>query len=187
MSRRNELPPTDRKEKSSVIVRRVLSLPEIKRASVVLVYMHIRSEVMTSDLIGQVLADGKILTVPYTSTADRQLHAVRITDPDHQLIPGYCNIPEPLPELLDSERFDPASIDAVIVPGSVFDRSGGRLGYGGGYYDRFLATRTPGAARIGLAFEIQLVEQVPVEPHDQSMDFVVTENKIYACRRNRYA
>ncbi|MHB8809208.1 MAG: 5-formyltetrahydrofolate cyclo-ligase, partial [Desulfobulbaceae bacterium] len=63
---------------------------------------------------------------------------------------------------------------------------GGRLGYGGGYYDRFLALEAPQALRIALAFGLQVVEQVPVEPHDQLMDFVVTEANLYDCRRMRH-
>lgn len=176
-----------RKEKSRAVGCGVLSLPEIKAAGIVLCYMHFRSEVMTAVLIERLQAEGKIIALPYTSTVDRSLGTVRISDPVHQVAPGYCNIPEPLPELRESSFLDPATIDAVIVPGSVFDRSGGRLGYGGGYYDRFLADLAPDATRIGLAFEIQLVEQVPVEDHDQFMDYVVTEKRIYPCRRNRNA
>lgn len=187
LARRNALSFPEKKEKSRVISAGIFSLPEIKMAGVVLAYMHFRSEVMTTALIEQMLADGKIVALPYTSTSDHLLGTVRISDPVHQVGPGYCNIPEPLPELRESFSLDPATIDAVFVPGSVFDRSGGRLGYGGGYYDRFLAERAPNATRIGLAFELQIVEQVPVEHHDKFMDYVVTEKKIYPCRRNRYA
>ena len=80
---------------------------------------------------------------------------------------------------------DPATIDTVLIPGSVFDPSGGRLGYGGGFYDRFLTEAAPRAIRLGVAFELQLVDQVPMEPHDQYMDILVTEQQIYDCRRIR--
>lgn len=187
LSRRDALSSPERTEKSRAISSGVLSLQEVESADVVLAYMHFRSEVMTSALIEQLLSEGKTVALPYTSTADRRLGTVRISDPVHQVAPGYCGIMEPLPELRKSCSLDPATIDAVIIPGSVFDPRGGRLGYGGGYYDRFLADMAPWAIRIGLAFELQLVDHVPVEDHDQFMDYVVSEKKIYPCRRNRYA
>jgi 5-formyltetrahydrofolate cyclo-ligase len=82
---------------------------------------------------------------------------------------------------------DPASIDTVLIPGSVFDVTGGRLGYGGGFYDRFLSNSAPQATRIGLAFSRQLVDRVPMEPHDQYMDFLVTEEQIFDCKRFDHA
>ncbi|MCW5213519.1 hypothetical protein VU04_11495, partial [Desulfobulbus sp. TB] len=66
-----------------------------------------------------------------------------------------------------------------------FDPLGGRLGYGGGYYDRFLTQDAPQAQRIGLAYTQQMVEQVPMEPHDQYMDMIITEEQVYQCRKLR--
>lgn len=80
-------------------------------------------------------------------------------------------------------ELEPASIDVVIIPGSVFDRQGGRLGYGGGYYDRFLAQAAPQALRVALAYELQLVDAIKLQPHDQLMDWLVTEKTSYHCRR----
>jgi 5-formyltetrahydrofolate cyclo-ligase len=184
---RDSIPVHERAEKSLGISSRVMAIPEIKGAATILVYMHFRSEVQTTELINRILAAGKDLAIPRTLPATLQLAAVRITDLDTQIAPGYCGIPEPLPVLAQQASCDPQIIDAVVVPGSVFDRFGGRLGYGGGFYDRFLTTAAPGAARVGLAFELQMVDKVPVEPHDQFMDFVVTEENLYDCRRNRHA
>lgn len=74
------------------------------------------------------------------------------------------------------------SLDAVIVPGVAFDHSGGRLGYGGGYYDRFLPKLRPDTVKIGVAYELQLIKQIPVEEHDVHLDRIVTETGIYNCR-----
>ncbi len=184
---RDRLSPAELVEKSGQITRELFSIEEIRAAHIFFIYLHFRSEVQTLDIVRQCLAEGKTVTVPLTLANESRLLAVQITDPQNQLEPGYCTIPEPVPSLVPRSVVDPAEIDVVIVPGSVFDRFGGRLGYGGGYYDRFLDQEAAGALRIGLAFELQLVDQVPLEPHDQLMDFVVTEKKIYDCRRLRHA
>lgn len=77
----------------------------------------------------------------------------------------------------------PASIDVAIIPGAVFDRCGHRLGYGGGFYDRFLARMAPQATRIGLAFSCQVVDQIPSLPHDVPMDLVITEQEVLTWSR----
>ena len=187
LTTRDRLSSIERLEKSISISSQVMALSEVTVAQIVQVYMHFRSEVQTSEIIRQMFVANQIVTIPYTNPDKSQLVAVRVTDLNQQVAPGYCGIPEPLLELVENASCDPVTIDVVIIPGSVFDRCGGRLGYGGGYYDRFLTIDAPNALRIGLAFELQLVDKVPVEPHDQLMDFVVTEENLYDCRRNRNA
>jgi 5-formyltetrahydrofolate cyclo-ligase len=187
LTKRNSLAERERTAKSISIASRIMKLPEMTNARVCFVYMHFRSEVRTTAIINYLLAAEQTVVMPCTLPHTSQLAAVEITDPEKQLVPGYCGIPEPLPALVATGACDPGIIDVAIVPGSVFDRFGGRLGYGGGYYDRFLATDAPRAVRIGVAFEMQMVERVPVEAHDQFMDFVVTEKNLYDCRRNRHA
>lgn len=187
LAERDRISPPALKEWSLAITARVLDLPVLASAPVVFVYMHFRSEVRTDALIRDLLDRGRTVCVPLTLPGQSRLLAVRISDPDHEVAPGYCGIPEPLPHLLESAAISPRDINVVIVPGSVFDPGGGRLGYGGGYYDRFLALEAPAAVRLALAFGLQLVDKVPAEPHDQFMDWVVTEEKPYDCRRNRHA
>lgn len=187
LAERDRLSPAELVEKSGRITKGLFSVEETMAADVFFIYLHFRSEVQTTDIVRRCLAKGKTVTVPLTLANESRLLAVRITDPQNQLEPGYCTIPEPIQSLVPKSVLDPAKIDVVIVPGSVFDRFGGRLGYGGGYYDRFLDREAANALRIGLAYELQLVDQVPLEPHDQLMDFIVTEKKIYDCRRLRHA
>lgn len=187
LTRRDRLSPAALIKKSGLITDVLFSLKETRAAHVFFIYLNFRSEVQTHDIVRRCLAEGKTVTVPLTLANESRLLAVRITDPKNQIEPGYCMIPEPVKSMVSGSVVDPAEIDMVIVPGSVFDRFGGRLGYGGGYYDRFLAQEAAGALRIGLAYELQLVDQVPLEPYDQLMDFVVTEKKIYNCRRLRHA
>ena len=75
-------------------------------------------------------------------------------------------------------------VEVIVLPGSVFDEQGGRLGYGGGYYDRFIALQAPQAKRIGLAFEMQIEKQLPLQPHDQKLHLIITEKRIIDCREN---
>jgi 5-formyltetrahydrofolate cyclo-ligase len=94
-----------------------------------------------------------------------------------ELVPGTFGILEPTAELreLPPRQVLPSQIDLALVPGVVFDRQGNRLGYGRGFYDRLLRQLPREVLRVGLAFECQVVEELPVEPHDERMDWLVTE------------
>lgn len=178
---RDRLRSRDRQEKSVAVMENFLSLPEMRQWSTLFIYVNFRSEVETLELIRKSLAAGKRVAVPLVDAAAVRLLPMLITNPEYDLTPGYYNIPEPDPGR--SQALEPAAIDAAVVPGSVFDIHGGRLGYGGGYYDRFLQNEAPQAKRIGLAFEMQLVDKVPVEPHDQPLDILITEKRIVNIRR----
>lgn len=183
LARRNALSPAVQKEKSEKIIGSLLDLPDIQQASVILVYVNFRSEVQTISFIKKCLQANKKVAVPVTRVAEKKLLAIRITDPEKDLRPGYCSIPEPGKYLQQTRAIDPASIEVVIVPGSVFDEQGGRLGYGGGYYDRFLIRDAPQARRIATAYALQIVDALRLQPHDQSMDRIITEERIYSCGR----
>ncbi len=163
--------------KSAAIEKNLLSLDAISDRQCIFVYVSFRSEVATLHLIDTLIAMGKTVTVPITRVEEKRLDAIRIADRATDLVPGYCNIPEPPEELCRSNRVAPEDIETIVLPGSVFDRRGGRFGYGGGYYDRFLAA-VPGATRIGLAFDLQLVEEAPLQAHDELLDLVVTESGV---------
>jgi 5-formyltetrahydrofolate cyclo-ligase len=184
LAARDQLTPACHCEKSRCIHDLLIAHPAVMAAEHLFLYVHFRSEVETLLLLEHFLAAGKAVSVPRTLRKERKLLAVQITDPANQLKPGCYGILEPSPV---QAALDPARLDLVLVPGSVFDRCGGRLGYGGGFYDRFLSQDAPQALRIGLSFAIQLVDQVPTEAHDQFMDILVTEEQLYDCRRIRHA
>lgn len=179
---RDTLSVEARLEKSSSATRNLISLDSVQRAKVVFVYMDFRSEVQTTEFINSCLKANKVVAVPVTLPEISQIKAVQISDPKNDVEPGYCLIPEPKNDIIDENIVDPGLIDIVVVPGSVFDRRGGRLGYGGGFYDRFLSEKAPRAIRIGLAYELQMTSEVPTQSHDQFMDYVVTEKRIYTCK-----
>jgi len=173
---RDRLTSADRIEKSRMIEENLWLLEEIAGAEILFIYVNYRSEVETLTLIRHCLAKGKQVAVPLTDLRKSRLHLYAVNDPDQDLQPGYRGIPEPVKGRLVA--IDPLSIDTVILPGSVFDEQGGRLGYGGGYYDRFLAFDAPRARRVGIAFERQIVPRLPLLPHDKRLHILVTEKRI---------
>jgi 5-formyltetrahydrofolate cyclo-ligase len=185
LSERDLLEASQRRSKGEQIQTRLLEQQMIAKAKHLFIYVHFRSEVETLALIEHCLARGKTVSVPVTLRKESRLLAVQITDLATQLQPGCFGILEPTEEQIARATIDPTEIDAVLVPGSVFDSLGGRLGYGGGYYDRFLTQDAPQARRIGLAYALQMVEQVPMEVHDQYMDMIITETQIYECGKMR--
>ncbi len=180
---RDELTVGERDEKNRVVHHRFLELIQNIKSASIFLYVSFRSEVDTHGLIEQLLAEKKIVTVPLVSLHDRKMTAIRLLDPKNDLIPGYCGILEPRKELLLERGIDHRCIDIVVLPGSVFDERGGRLGYGGGYYDRFLANEIlPSATRIALAFDFQVRKKIAQESHDQPVDFIITEKRVVAGR-----
>jgi len=182
LTRRDQLSGDEIATMSRAIAGNLKQLPAIADSCTIFTFVNYRSEPETLPLIRHWLAEGRTVAVPRTIPGSH-MEIYRIADPDRQLAPGYCAIPEPIPE--KTGCLSPSLIDTVIVPGSVFDARGGRLGYGGGYYDKFLSGQAPAALRIGICFELQIVEQVPVLPHDEPLDLVVTEKRIIDCRPNQ--
>ncbi|MBU0483665.1 MAG: 5-formyltetrahydrofolate cyclo-ligase [Proteobacteria bacterium] len=176
LAARDCLSLTERGVKSQEVMANLERIEKFRAAATILFYVNFRSEVETLGLIGRLIRQGKRIAVPLTDVAHARLRPFEIKDPAQDLRSGYCSIPEPDPDKLN--KVDPAEIEVVILPGSVFDQAGGRLGYGGGYYDRFLVKEAPRACRIGVAFEMQVVPKVPLLPHDQKLHYLVTEKII---------
>ncbi len=162
--------------KSYRIQGRLFRLPEFTRAKTILFYVSTRDEVKTESMIKKALEYGKRVVVPISNLKERTLNLSEIKDFDSELEPGAFNILEP------KERFlrpvSPEEIDLVIVPGVAFDEKGNRLGYGMGFYDRFLRSVKKDTPVIGLAYEFQIIEKIPVDDTDVTVDKVVTEERI---------
>lgn len=174
---RNSIERDDIIQKSKIICDKVLSFKEVEMAKNVFTYVNFRSEVVTLPLLSELMKLEKKVSVPKTHVQENRMDAIQIQDISKDLVPGYQNILEPRSDLLSTHVTDPQNIDVIILPGSVFDERGGRFGYGGGYYDRFVEM-IPFAVRIGLAFDIQVVKEAPLQPHDELLDFIVTESRI---------
>ncbi len=121
------------------------------------------------------------LVLPRVNRAERCLDLYAVHDLDTQLAPGVWEIREPVPERC--EPVAPESIDFALVPGLGFDARGGRLGYGGGFYDRLLGRLRSTTPRVAAAFSAQITKSVPMGATDQYVDLIVTENGPLTARR----
>ncbi len=179
--KRDMLSPQERTRKSLMIKRRLFSTPEYKEARVIAFYVSFRSEAETENMIRESLKLGKKVVLPVSRVKKKELQMVYVKNFDKDLKPGTYGIIEPKTTKVKLD--DLSQLDIVVLPGSVFDLSGYRLGYGGGYYDRFLQTLGSGTVIIGLAYEFQVVNEVPRESHDIPVHQIVTENRIICCRQ----
>lgn len=171
---RNAIPREEIEEKSRVIQKQVTELEEIRLASTLMVFLSFGSEVLTDDLIRWCWGEGKRIVVPFCRLESRELTACRIDGFD-ELEPGHYGIRAPKEGLL--RPVEGGEIEVILVPAVAFDRRGYRVGYGGGYYDRFLPA-APQAAKIGVAFSSQIIEEIPVDVHDLPVDVIVTEREV---------
>ncbi len=176
---RDGLTEQERLTKSKIITERLISLETYQKAQSPMFYASFRSEVITIDLIVARLAEGLPVILPLTLIDERRLVPYLITSWDKDIKRGAYGIPEPDPA--KASPFHPNDLDLVLVPGSVFDKNCTRHGYGGGFYDRFLAEEAPQATRIALAYSCQLFDRVESEPHDQKMDLIITEKETLWC------
>lgn len=170
---REAMTPLEVERASAAVTRRVLSLPAFRESRYLLAYVDLRNEVRTGALIQAALAVGKQVALPVTNRERRALTAARITVYPEGLAPGAYGVPEPQ----RYEEMPPEVLDCILVPGVAYDYTGYRLGFGGGYYDRFLSRVRRHAVLIGLAYDFQVCATVYPEEHDQSVHFVVSETR----------
>lgn len=179
----------DKDSVSAEICRRVVSQAWYEKAGTVLWYLHCRSEVCTLPAVVAQLESGKRIVVPYCTKDDQGQKCLGLWHLQalDELEPGMWNILEPPKQRwLDADRLiTPAQLDAVIVPGVGFDRLGGRLGNGAGYYDRLLSQVRPDTVLAGVCYQAQLLPEIHMQSHDVYMDWVVTERNIYPSGRQR--
>lgn len=169
---RREVPAEVRGAATVAITRHMLALPEYARAARVVAYVALGDEVSIAAIAAAVLAGGRGLLLPRVAGDHLEFAAVRdLTD----LRIGRFGIAEPAPDL-SCERL--ASTDFVLVPGIAFDANGGRLGRGAGFYDRSLPRGAGAPLAFGVGFACQLVDAVPMGPHDRCLDGVVTERGV---------
>jgi 5-formyltetrahydrofolate cyclo-ligase len=173
---RRQLPPSERRERSRRISAACEGIAGFSTVDVVCSYVSFREEVETTELITELLDAGRRIAVPVhlhgrtQSLVFAEIHSIA------ELIPNHFGILQPPRE---AARFLPtSSIPLFLVPGLAFDTAGRRLGYGLGFYDRAFAAAAPDAIKIGLAFDLQVIESVPADAHDVPMDFVVTEDRV---------
>ncbi len=172
---REKLSSQEVASRSQRIKEHLLKDPDFQKAEVVALYASFRNEVETFSLIKEAVDLKKKVCLPRTNLATKSLTFHLITGTEN-LIPGAFGILEPkkeCPEVL------PSKIDLIILPGVAFDKTGGRIGFGGGYYDRFLKQLSPETKKIALAYEFQVFpNQIPCLAKDVKVDKIITEERV---------
>jgi len=178
-AQRLTLSPAMVQAKSAAICERVLRLPVFATARKVFAYVSRGNEVATHGLIQQLLAAGREVGVPMFDATRDGYSASLVREFPGDLAPGKLDILEPKPAAVRPVRL--SYFEVLVIPGLAFDRRGCRLGRGKGYFDRLLEG-TPGV-KIALAYDFEVLSEVPVADHDVHMDFIVTETQTVHCKR----
>ena len=168
----------DRDELSRHICQRLAGLAEYASARTVMIYVGVRSEVQTRPFLRFMWSDQKRVVVPMCVGDELELYRLESLD---ELSPRTLGIPEPTEAVQDdsARKVDVRNVDLLVVPGVAFDHTGGRLGYGKGYFDRLLRYADPDTPIVGLAFVCQIVPKIPMGSNDIFFDKVITENAVY--------
>lgn len=175
LAARDALDPAVRAARSDAIADRLLGLPELEAAATVMTFWSFGTELATAPMIERLVARGAVVALP------------RIRRPD--LEPRTWRPGEPLTETsfgawepAGGRILRPDELDVVVVPAVAFDRAGRRVGYGGGFYDRFLAATRPDALRVGVGFSLQVLDgPLPQGHFDLRVDALVTEAETLRC------
>jgi len=171
LATRNQLPAAEIAARSQRLYENLAGLPAFRDARTVHLFAPFGTEVDTRPILRTLWARGARTVLPRVAP-DRQLEHC-VVENFAELEAGFRSIPEPIPSC---SEWLPEEIDLILVPGVAFDRRGGRLGYGGGYYDRFLSDCP--APRVALVFQMQIVDRVPREAHDRLVHTIVTDEEV---------
>ncbi|MCU9613879.1 5-formyltetrahydrofolate cyclo-ligase [Caldibacillus lycopersici] len=175
----HKLKQLDRAEyemKSDDIAKNLFQSQIWSNAAMIGITISIFPEVDTYNIIQQAWKEKKLVTAAKCIPKTRELNFYQITD-FQQLAKGYFGLYEPITE--QTKLVQAESIDTLIIPGVAFTPTGFRLGFGGGYYDRYIPTFK--GIKLALAFQEQLLADLPVEEHDQKVDMIITEKGVYYC------
>ena len=173
----------DKDRVSESAIRRFLDLPEYHKAKTVMWYLDCRSELRTRHALPSAIEGDRRVVVPYCTVDEQGSNKLGLwhLESMDELVIGKWKILEPPRERWGEpgKEVAPDKLDLVMVPGVGFDRHGGRMGNGQGYYDRLLTQARPDCPLIALCYESQLFDNLVVGPHDVYMDKVVTESAVY--------
>ena len=163
-------------DQTGKIEERLYGFANFLESKIVLLYINGKHEVSTKGIIRRSFDLDKIVVLPAFDTATHEITLMKIDNPDRDLKLGPRNIPEP--DRKRCKKVPVESIDIAIIPGTAFDEKGGRIGTGGGYYDRLIPKLSITTRKVALAYENQMIPQVPIEAHDKHVDIIITEKRI---------
>ena len=171
-----ELPPKTLMTKNAQIETRLFEFANFLESKIALLYVNNSSEVITEQIIKRCFDYNKLVVLPAFDTTNHNIKLFKIDNYDKDLKAGTRGILEP-----DDGRCKAVPIDCIdiaIIPGIAFDEKGGRIGTGDGYYDRLIPKLPITTRKVSLAFENQIIPQVPMESHDKHVDIIITENRV---------
>lgn len=178
LRKRDAIDPSVRRAKDSRIKEKIFSLPEFQQSNIIFYFASFRSEVNTISQIKETLNLGKRVVVPKVDNKAKELRLYEIRGLS-ELSPGCMGIPEP--DVSEDRRLEINDVDIVIMPGAAFDTRGNRIGYGAGFYDKLLSGLNKKIPLIAIAYEEQIVDPIPSEPHDIKVHKVVTDARVIEC------
>ncbi len=166
------------KEKSHAILDRIMASARLNDFDTIMIFMDFRKEVQTQPIIEWLWDNNKTVVIPRVKKGSAILELCIIHSfEDMQLSPlGILEPKETHEDFANTE-----DIDFVFMPGVAFTKDGKRLGYGGGYYDQLIPLMKKTVPKIALAFDLQIVSEIPVEPHDIKIDGIFTETRFISC------
>ncbi|QUH18732.1 5-formyltetrahydrofolate cyclo-ligase [Alkaliphilus sp. B6464] len=170
------------REKSLAMMDTLSKIDFYKNANNVMLYISFGKEVTMKPIIDDLQNREKRVFIPVTVPATKALIVSELKSYEDDLVVGHFGIMESKEEAL--RPVEPSILDLVIVPGVAFDKNGYRIGYGGGYYDRFLPRLPEKTTTISLAFEMQLIDKVPTSQYDLPVQYIITEEQFIKCKKD---
>lgn len=179
IKKRDELDIIAKGAMDNEIIEKFMMSETYKNARGIFIYIGFGSEINTKIIIKDALNSGKEVYVPKVIKKDMVFIKI---DSLENLVTSSYGILEPIG---DKSDFDVNKLDLIVMPGVAFDREGNRLGYGGGYYDKFLEQNQIECKKIALSYDFQVLEKLEVEEHDIKVDLIITENQVINIKNNK--
>ena len=162
-----------KKEYDSMIFKRLINSDTYKGSNKIFVYISFGSEADTMEFIKYALSDNKEIYVPKTDKSKKEMVAIRINSLDNMSVDKWGILE---PATVEKDKIG-EEFDLVIMPGVAFDKSGNRIGYGGGYYDKYISKRNIKCPKIALAYDLQIIDKIEAEEYDIKVDGVITNEE----------
>ena len=177
LAKRKNIDIAEKEDMDKKIVDKFYESKYYKEAKNIFIYISYDSEINTKEIINKALIDNKRVYVPRTEFKTRLMDAVEIASLDN-LIESEYGILEPA---MEEPHIEPDELDLIVVPGVAFDRNGGRMGYGAGFYDRYFKRiskdRMEKIKKLALAYDFQILEKIPMDEQDVPVNYIITEKE----------
>ncbi|WP_461205517.1 5-formyltetrahydrofolate cyclo-ligase [Clostridium sp. DL1XJH146] len=166
---RDNLSKEEKEKYDSIILKKLINSDIFKNSKIIFTYVSMQNEINTIDLIQNCFKNNKVVCVPKVNPKEKVMNAYQIKSLS-ELTEGHFGVLEPK----EGNRIEPYKIDLAIFPGLAFDKEGYRIGYGGGYYDKYFSQNNITARKIALAYEFQIMNDIPSEKHDIAVNCIIT-------------